>query len=108
MNKPDDVRLDKELELLDIVAEWHGVVSRGKIDAIGFDDDSTGNGNGPYIRLRLYKTYARFDLGDYLTDEEKQRKFHYKDYKTLSDFAEDIAGVTRDYFFSYYKCNKKL
>lgn len=68
---------------------------------IGFDNDSGGNGNGPYLELKFYQKYAKINRGDSISKQEKKILFSYCDYDIVEDFADDLGRFVRKYFKSF-------
>lgn len=65
------------------------------------DSDTKGNDKGPFIYLKVYKTFVKINGGFELTVQERQTRFVFKHYSSLESLTESIAKFTRKYFESF-------
>lgn len=57
----------------------------------------------PYLIFKIYKKHGRFIVGLHLTQEEKQYKYYYKDYRNITDYTNALIKFIRKYFKSLHK-----
>lgn len=92
---------------LDLGCCWMGIIRPKYSKLIGFDNDSRGNGDGPFLELKCLKEYIKINRGDKLSKEEKKMVFNYNDYNSLDELADDLGKFIRKYFKSF-KLTRKI
>jgi hypothetical protein len=97
--------LDDFLEKMDIIDYGCNFWDCPSDDVIYFDDDSRGNGNGPFIKIKFYKNYAKILCGDSLKSNEKKIKFTYE---STDQFVDNLSGFLRKYFKSFKYTRKRI
>ena len=91
----------KSLSMLDLYCEWSGILRPKYKKSIGFDGDPKGNGNGPYLELKVYPEFVKISRGDKITKEERKLVFPYCDYNSVDDFADYLGKFIIKYFKSF-------
>ncbi len=92
-----------ELEMLDHGANYFGIRPPKKNKTIVFDQDEKGNGEGPWIAIKLYKDLVKVVDGFALNQKEAEYRLLIDYFDHPGELAEAICILTKKYFNSF-KC----
>jgi hypothetical protein len=95
--KPEEI--EESLRFLDIHCDYWERTKPYKTNEFLFDADPKGNGEGPDLKMKLYKDYAKFN-GSHLTKTEKNTVFPYCDYNNIDIYVDYLADFINKYFDS--------
>lgn len=72
-----------------------------KNNELTFSADAAGNGKGPFLIFKVYKTHIKLTKGHLLFDSEKKRIFYFSDCRTLQSFTNQFVNFITKYFSSF-------